>query len=230
THEEGRLNAVKKNVAKYKLPMIYCNTIGSQTEIVFDGGSLVMNAQEEVVAVLPHFQESLQSVVWREDGSFAEPPMDASEELDKDKKSFAGYDATEGIEEIHAALLLGIRDYFGKMGFSKAIVASSGGIDSALVLALACEALGAENVHALLMPSQFSTTHSVADAVQLSENLGNPYDILAIKDIFEQYLHSLKPVFKELPFSVAEENLQSRIRGALVMALSNKFEIGRAHV
>ena len=223
THEEGRLNAVKKNVAKYKLPMIYCNTIGSQTEIVFDGGSLVMNAQEEVVAALPHFQESLQSVVWKEDGSFTDAPVDASEELDKDKKSFADYDAAEGIEEIHAALLLGIRDYFGKMGFSKAIVASSGGIDSALVLALACEALGAENVHALLMPSQFSTTHSVADAVQLSENLGNPYDILAIKDIFEQYLHSLKPVFKELPFSVAEENLQSRIRGALVMALSNKF-------
>lgn len=223
THDEGRLNAVKKNVAKYKLPMIYCNTVGSQTEIVFDGGSLVMNAHEEVVAGLPHFKETLQYIIWNDDGSFAEKPMDASEELNKDKKDFSDYDAAEGIEEIHAALILGIQDYFRKMGFSKAIVASSGGIDSALVLALACEALGSENVHALLMPSQFSTSHSVTDAEQLSKNLNNPYDIIAIKDIFEQYLHSLKPIFNDLPFSVAEENLQSRIRGALVMALSNKF-------
>lgn len=118
---------------------------------------------------------------------------------------------------------MGIQDYFGKMGFKKAIVASSGGIDSALVLALACEALGSENVHALLMPSQFSTSHSVTDAEQLSKNLHNSYDIIAIKNIFEEYAASLKPVFKDLPFSVAEENLQSRIRGTLVMALSNKF-------
>lgn len=223
THDEGRLNAVKKNVAKYGLPMIYCNTIGSQTEIVFDGGSLVMNANEEVVAGLPHFREALQSVTWHDDGSFAEKPVDASEELNKDKKDFSDYDAVEGIEEIHAALILGIQDYFRKMGFTKAIVASSGGIDSALVLALACEALGPEHVHALLMPSQFSTSHSVTDAERLSKNLNNPYDIIAIKDIFDQYLHALKPIFKNLPFSVAEENLQSRIRGALVMALSNKF-------
>jgi NAD+ synthase (glutamine-hydrolysing) len=223
THEEGRLNAVKKNVAKYKIPMVYCNTVGSQTEIVFDGGSLVMNAQEEVVAALPHFQEALQAVTWKEDGSFAEKAIDQSEELNKDKKSFNDYEASEGIAEIHAALILGIKDYFEKMGFRKAIVASSGGIDSALVLALACEALGSENVTALLMPSPFSTSHSVEDAVQLSENLKNPYHLIAIKEIFEQYLTALKPVFKDLPFSVAEENLQSRIRGALVMAMSNKF-------
>ena len=109
------------------------------------------------------------------------------------------------------------------MGFSKAIVASSGGIDSAVVLALACEALGSDNVHALLMPSQFSTGHSVSDAEQLSKNLNNPYDVLPIKDIFDSFGKTLEPVFKDLPFSVAEENLQSRIRGALVMALSNKF-------
>lgn len=223
THEEGRLNAVKKNVATYKIPMVYCNTVGSQTEIVFDGGSLVMNAKEEVVAALPHFKEALQSVTWEDNGGFEEHPIDRSEELMKDKKSFAFYNADEGIEEIHAALILGIKDYFKKMGFTKAIVASSGGIDSALVLALSCEALGSENVRALLMPSQFSTSHSVDDAVQLSQNLNNHYDIIAIKDIFEQYLKSLKPIFNDLPFSVAEENLQSRIRGALVMALSNKF-------
>lgn len=223
THEEGRLNAVKKNVAKYKIPMVYCNTIGSQTEIVFDGGSIVMNANEEVVKALPHFEEALQYVTWNDDGNFEEKPVDASEELHKDKKDFATYNAEEGIEEIHAALIMGIRDYFKKMNFTKAIVASSGGIDSALVLALACEVLGSENVRALLMPSQFSTSHSVTDAEQLSKNLNNPYDIIAIKDVFEQYAYSLKPIFKDLPFSVAEENLQSRIRGTLVMALSNKF-------
>jgi len=120
-------------------------------------------------------------------------------------------------------LLLGIRDYFSKMGFAKAIVASSGGIDSAVVLALACEALGAENVNALLLPSQFSTQHSVNDAEQLSRNLGSHYDIIPIKEVFEAFEKTLNPVFKNLPFNVAEENLQSRIRGALVMAMSNKF-------
>jgi NAD+ synthase (glutamine-hydrolysing) len=103
------------------------------------------------------------------------------------------------------------------------VVASSGGIDSALVLALACEALGNDNVSALLLPSQFSTSHSISDAEQLSKNLDNEYNIIAIKDIFEAFETALRPMFKDLPFSVAEENLQSRIRGALVMAVSNKF-------
>ena len=109
------------------------------------------------------------------------------------------------------------------MDFKNAIVASSGGIDSAVVLALACEALGAEHVRALLMPSQFSTDHSVSDAEQLSKNLNNQYDIIAIKDVFGAFEAQLKPVFNDLPFSVAEENMQSRIRGTLVMALANKF-------
>jgi NAD+ synthase (glutamine-hydrolysing) len=129
----------------------------------------------------------------------------------------------KGIDKIHRAIITGITDYFRKMGFTKAIVASSGGIDSALVLALACEALGAANVNALLLPSQFSTGHSVDDAVQLSKNLNNHYDIIGIKDIFDSFETALHPVFSGLPFNVAEENLQSRIRGALVMALSNKF-------
>jgi NAD+ synthase (glutamine-hydrolysing) len=109
------------------------------------------------------------------------------------------------------------------MGFKQAIVASSGGIDSALTLALAVEALGSSNVRAVLMPSPFSSEHSVDDAVQLSKNLGNPYDIIPIKDIYETFNHTLNPVFGDLPFSVAEENIQSRIRGNLVMAMANKF-------
>jgi NAD+ synthase (glutamine-hydrolysing) len=109
------------------------------------------------------------------------------------------------------------------MGFRQAIVASSGGIDSAVVLALASEALGADNVRALLMPSQFSTSHSVSDAEQLSKNLGNQYDTIAIAPIFEAMMDALSPQFGDLPFTVAEENLQSRIRGNLVMAMANKF-------
>jgi NAD+ synthase (glutamine-hydrolysing) len=109
------------------------------------------------------------------------------------------------------------------MGFSKAILGSSGGIDSAVTQALASEALGKENVRAVLMPSQFSSDHSVKDAEQLSKNLGNQYDIIPIKSIYESFLESLKPAFDDLPFSVAEENIQSRTRGNLLMAMANKF-------
>ena len=127
------------------------------------------------------------------------------------------------ISQIHAALVLGIKDYFSKMGFTKAIIGSSGGVDSAVTLALACEALGAENVRAVLMPSPYSTGHSVSDAEQLSRNLGNPYDVIAIRDIYESFLEALSPLFGDLPFSVAEENIQSRTRGNLLMSIANKF-------
>ncbi|RYY26400.1 MAG: NAD+ synthase [Chitinophagaceae bacterium] len=222
-HAQGRTSTVKRNVAHYKIPMVYCNTVGSQTEIVFDGGSLVMNKDQELVAELPYFEEALHEVNWQDDGTFKEAAIRTGTDLPTYQDIPEAFQPEQSIDKIHTALIVGIRDYFAKMNFTKAIVASSGGIDSALVLALACEALGAANVHALLMPSQFSTGHSVDDAVALSKNLGNPYDIIPIKDVFDSYSTALEPVFKDLPFSVAEENLQSRIRGTLVMALSNKF-------
>ncbi|MGC4058061.1 MAG: NAD(+) synthase [Chitinophagaceae bacterium] len=130
----------------------------------------------------------------------------------------------ENIALIHqGAPLSGIRDYFGKMGFSKAILVASSGVLTVLWVTLACEALGAANVRALLLPSQFSSDHSVSDAVALSRNLNNQYDTIPIRSVFEAYEQALEPVFGGLAFSVAEENLQSRIRGAMVMALSNKF-------
>jgi len=119
--------------------------------------------------------------------------------------------------------VMGIKDYFQKMGFDKALLGSSGGIDSAVTLALACEALGTENVRAILMPSPYSTEHSVNDAVQLSKNLDNPYDIIRIDKIYESFLCTLKPIFRDMPFSIAEENIQSRTRGNLLMAIANKF-------
>lgn len=220
---EERLGIVKRNVEKYKIPMVYCNTVGSQTEIVFDGGSVVMDAKANLVAELPYFKEAMSVVDFNEDNTFSQPIVKSADDIPYTDPMPNELEHTLDIDEIYEALVLGIKDYFGKMGFTKAIVASSGGIDSAVTLALACQALGSENVHALLMPSQFSTDHSVSDAEQLSRNLNNPYDTLPIKDIFEQFQTTLKPVFKDLPFNVAEENLQSRIRGALVMAMSNKF-------
>jgi NAD+ synthase (glutamine-hydrolysing) len=130
---------------------------------------------------------------------------------------------TDKIALIHEALVFGIRDYFQKQGFTKAILGLSGGIDSAVVAALAAEALGAEQVMGLLMPSRFSTDHSVKDAEDLAKNIGMPYATLPIKEIYEQYLSTLHPLFQGTPFNVAEENIQARIRGILVMAMSNKF-------
>ena len=222
-HADGRKGTVKQNVMKYKLPMVYCNAVGSQTEIVFDGGSMVMDKNGDLVVEMPYFKESMQCVNWDEDGTFKGQVVRKADTIKITELLPERFDAEKNVEAIHKALLTGIKDYFGKMGFKKAVVASSGGIDSAVVLALACEALGSENVSALLLPSQFSTSHSVTDAEELSKNLNSEYNVIAIKDIFGAFETALKPVFNDLPFSVAEENLQSRIRGALVMAVSNKF-------
>ncbi len=223
THVEDRKAIVKLNVQKYKLPMLYCNCTGSQTEIVFDGGSLVFDKDANMVKHLPLFEEALDFVELKDDGTFAEAVVTKAGELPSAEYNPPHLEETLCIAEIHDAIILGIKDYFLKMGFSKAILGSSGGIDSAVTLALACTALGKENVRAILMPSQYSTGHSVSDAEQLSKNLGNPYDIIPIKNIYESFLTELKPLFKDLPFSVAEENIQSRTRGNLLMAIANKF-------
>lgn len=222
-HEEERKSVIKANVLKYKLPMIYCNATGSQTEIVFDGASLVFDKSGNLCKCLPSFKEAVETVVLNDDGTVEGYKEDNIRPISHIKPNPVKYDPRLNIHGIYTALVNGIRDYFQKMGFTKAILGSSGGIDSAVVLALACEALGNDNVRAILMPSPYSTSHSVDDAVKLSENLGNPYDIIKIKDVYEAFLSSLKPIFKDLPFSIAEENLQSRTRGNLLMAIANKF-------
>ncbi|MBN8687063.1 MAG: NAD+ synthase [Chitinophagales bacterium] len=223
THVEDRKAIVKLNTAKYKLPMLYCNCVGSQTEIVFDGGSLVFDKDSNLVKQLPLFEEAVEMVELREDGTLAEPVLVYADALPDAEFNPAGLDEQLCIPEIYQAIITGIRDYFTKMGFTKAILGSSGGIDSAVTLALACEALGKEQVRAILMPSQYSTGHSVSDAEQLSRTLGNPYDIVPIKNIYDAFLSELKPLFGDLPFSLAEENIQSRSRGNLLMAIANKF-------
>ncbi|MEP6746403.1 MAG: NAD+ synthase [Bacteroidota bacterium] len=243
-HDDDRKEVIRANVLKYKLPMFYCNTVGSQTEIVFDGGSLVMDAGGKLVTEMKYFEEDFAIVdtagmdavpaIKKDEANtiIASAERSVTSLFDKDMRvskisnpdAITAYlTAPENIAEIHAALQLGIKDYFRKMDFTKAILGSSGGIDSAVVLALACEALGTENVRAVLMPSHYSTAHSVSDAEQLSKNLGNPYDIVPIKNIYTSFIDELKPIFKDLPFSLAEENIQSRSRGNLLMAIANKF-------
>ncbi len=222
-HAEERKSVIKANVLKYKLPMFYCNAVGSQTEIVFDGASLVFDKEGNLCKCFPSFEEAVEAVTLNDDGTIKETERDTIRPISHIKPNPLNYDPALNIKGIYTALIHGIRDYFQKMGFTKAILGSSGGIDSAVTLALACDALGKENVRAILMPSPYSTSHSVNDAVKLSENLGNPYDIIKIKDIYEAFLSTLKPIFKDLPFSIAEENIQSRTRGNLLMAIANKF-------
>jgi len=213
--------------------MFYCNVVGSQTEVVFDGGSIVMDANGHVVKELKYFEEDFAVVDYegvckhtgsREKVSLRNLDKEMRVSKIKDPEKIIDYlIAEKNIREIHDALILGIRDYFAKMGFSKAIIGSSGGIDSAVTLALACEALGNENVRAVLMPSPYSSEHSVKDAVTLSKNLKNPYDIIPIEGIYESFITTLKPVFKDSPFGIAEEKIQSRTRGNLLMSMANKF-------
>ncbi|MBK7376244.1 MAG: NAD+ synthase [Chitinophagaceae bacterium] len=223
THDEDRKATIKSNVAKYKLPLFYCNAVGSQTEIVFDGTSLVFDKDANLCGQLPSFQSSMQSFVLNDDGTIGAPVLEPAGRLPDKELNPAALEEDLNIAMVHDAIVMGIRDYFSKMGFSKAIVGSSGGIDSAVTLVLACTALGKENVRAVLMPSQFSTPHSVNDAEQLSLNLGNPYDIIPIENIYNSFLEELKPVFNAIPFGIAEENIQSRTRGNLLMAIANKF-------
>jgi len=231
-----RNSIVKAHVLKYKMPMLYCNTVGSQTEIVFDGGSLVYNINGCRVKEMKYFEEDYQVFELDElskhneqfnartlDGGKRETYYYSAFEVGNDIDTIEYLSGEKNIDEIYHAIILGIKDYFGKMGFSKAVMGSSGGIDSAVTQVLATEALGRDNVRALLMPSQYSTSHSVTDAEQLSKNLGNLYDIVPIKSIYEAFLTELKPIFKNDAFGVAEENIQSRTRGNLLMAVANKF-------
>ena len=226
-----RNSIVKAHTLKYKMPMLYCNVIGSQTEIIFDGGSLVYDVNGNKIKEMKYFEEDFEvfelDELLKKDNSikhsYQEKYFYSSKEVGTGEDILAYLTNDKNIDEIYHALILGIRDYFKKMGFTKAILGASGGIDSAVTQVLAAHALGKENVSVLLMPSQFSSPHSVEDAEQLSKNLGCKYDIILIKNIFESFLTELKPVFNDLPFGLAEENIQARTRGNLLMSVANKF-------
>ncbi|PJJ74977.1 NAD+ synthase (glutamine-hydrolysing) [Thermoflavifilum aggregans] len=215
-HEQQRIEIIRENVRQYHLPLIYCNAVGAQTELVFDGASLVFNARAELVRHLPSFEEALDIIELEKlsyQPAITQQPPASTQTL---RPEFQ-------IDRIHDALLLGIRDYFSKMGLGSCVIGSSGGIDSAVATALACEALGAARVLSVMMPSEFSSSASVEDAVELSRRLGNRYEIIPIRNIYHSFLDTLKPVFQDRPFGLAEENIQARIRGNLLMAIANKF-------
>ena len=226
-----RNSIIKAHTLKYKLPMLYCNAIGSHTELIFDGGSLVYDINGKRVKEMKYFEEDFQlfelDELLKKDNSIKHPVGEkyfySAKEVGTGEDILAYLTNDKNIDEIYHALILGIRDYFKKMGFSKAILGASGGIDSAVTQVLASHALGKENVSVLLMPSQFSSSHSVEDAEKLSINLGNQHNIIPIKNIFESFITELKPVYKDLPFGLAEENIQARTRGNLLMAVANKF-------
>lgn len=209
THDDERIKVLSDNAKKYHLPVFYVNQVGAQTEIIFDGGSLVFDADGEMKAEMKYFEEDLQV-------------FDLTE-VENVRNKYPQAERLTDIEQIHDALILGIRDYFQKSGFSKAVLGLSGGIDSAVVCALACRALGAENVMAVLMPSKFSSDHSVQDALDLVNNIGCLHEIVPIKDAAVAFDSMLAPAFKGMPFNLTEENIQARIRGTVVMAMSNKF-------
>ena len=232
-HDEDRKEVIRLNVKKYKLPMIYCNAVGAQTEIVFDGGSLACADNAVVVAEMKYFKEDyllvdtdtlLGKLDTADTSSHHLMTADMRVAKTDDPDTIIDYLTKENnIAQVKEALVLGIRDYFSKMGFTKAILGSSGGIDSAVVLTLAVEALGKENVTAVLMPSGFSSSHSVDDAVALSKQLGNPYHVVPIQPVYEAILGALDPLFAGTTFGLAEENMQSRSRGNILMAIANKF-------
>lgn len=210
---EIRKQVMLDNVKKYGIPLFYTNHIGAQTQLIFDGGSMVLNADGVVVDTLRFFEEQRKQytlTILNDKASV----QHAEAEINK---------PVPVMQRIHDALVLGIREYFLKQGFTKAVLGLSGGIDSALVLVLAQRALGKENVRAILLPSQFSSDHSINDAVALAKNLDVAYDIIGIEEVYQSLSQTLAPYFEGHPFNITEENMQSRSRGILLMALSNKF-------
>ena len=201
-----RNQVIRSSSQRMNCSTIYLNQASAHTGLLFDGDSGVYNKVGDKVADLPIFEES--SLLF-------DDALDIKTILDENYN--------QSLVVLEQALVFGIESYFRKMGFKKeAVLGSSGGIDSAVVQVLGSKALGAQNVLAALMPSEFSTEGSVKHAKKLSENLGNPYEIFPIKELYNAYLTTLNPVFKDTPFSIAEENIQARARGVILMALSNK--------
>ncbi len=207
-----RTDILRENARKYHLPLLYVNHVGAQTELLFDGGSLLIDGRGKVRSELKYFEEDFRIF-----------DLDKITEIEGSLQTRKYPHEWLKIGLIHDALVMGIRNYFQKLGFTKAILGLSGGIDSAVTLALAAEALGRDNVLSVLLPSQFSSGHSVTDAIDMVNRLGSPHEIIEIKKAYEAMDQTLKPVFKDLPFGLAEENIQARIRGVYLMALSNKF-------
>ncbi len=228
-HAAERLDVMKSNTDRYKMPLFYVNQVGAQTDIIFDGASLVISPNSELYDEMPYFVESIR-IYDVADVVRGRDVADSLQTATDDHLSTINYQPSTKYEQpknkfalIHEALIMGLRDYFQKMNLKTAILGLSGGIDSAVVVALAAEALGAHNVRVVLLPSQFSSDHSINDARALAKNLNVQYDIVPIESMFQSYESALAPHFLGTQFNITEENLQARIRGTILMAFSNKF-------
>ncbi len=204
---EAKEKIFRSKAVKYQIPVISVNQTGANTELIFDGASIIVNKKGEVFKQLPFFEEAVETFSFEEllTGTIA-----------------VNIAKPTAIPLIHKALVTGIRDYFTKTGFKSSIIGLSGGIDSAICLCLAAEALGNENVRALLMPSRYSSAHSVTDAVALAKALNVRYDIVSIEKPFNAFEEELAPLFEGKERDITEENIQARIRAVLLMAVSNK--------
>ncbi|HEX2952598.1 MAG TPA: NAD+ synthase [Bacillota bacterium] len=202
---ELRLQLIQNHARRHHLPFLYINQVGGNDELVFDGGSFAVDQYGTPIVIAPTFDESL--TIFETDGK-GDPALVL---------------AQDPIDSVNRALVLGVRDYMHKTGFSKAVVGLSGGIDSALTCCLAVEAVGRENVLGISMPSPYSSTGSVEDSRRLAENLGIDFRVIGITKVYESYLETLKEPFAGMAPGVTEENIQARIRGNILMAFSNKM-------
>ncbi|AAV82026.1 NAD+ synthase [Idiomarina loihiensis] len=205
---EQRLGVLKQRVAEAGKPILYLNNCGAQDELVFDGHSLVLDAEGELVAELPHCEMTTASVTYEDKGIRCVGFEPKAEQND--------------LAHVYDALVLAVRDYVTKNGFSGVVLGLSGGIDSALTLAIASDALGADKVHAVMMPFRYTSDMSLEDAEKQADTLGVRYDVVPIEPMFNEFMTQLGPLFGETETDTTEENLQSRCRGVLLMALSNK--------
>ena len=209
--DDVRLNLVVARVTETGLPLVYLNQVGGQDELVFDGASFVLNADRSLALQMPMFEEGLALTEWRRDsGGWRMQPGDIAR-------------LPEAEEETWKACVLGLRDYVLKNRFPGVVLGLSGGIDSAVVAAMAVDALGPERVHCVMMPYAYTSRDSLVDAEDCARRLGVRYDIVPIKEPVEGFLSALKPLFDGTPSGITEENLQSRARGVILMAISNKF-------
>jgi NAD+ synthase (glutamine-hydrolysing) len=221
-----RVELIRRQAVMSDIPVIYVNRVGGQDELVFDGGSMVFDAGGRILYRGPAFEEArfVIDVDVPVRPAVSQPtvvrsmPIAVPDRVEEPEST----EPLEPLAEVYRALLTGLRDYVRKNGFSKVVVGLSGGIDSALTAAIAADALGPENVRGVTMPSRFSSEGSVLDSKDLAARLGIRFDEIYMDDIFAAYLNALGPVFEGTEFGVAEENIQARIRGALIMAISNK--------
>jgi NAD+ synthase len=208
---DGRMNVAAARVAESHVPLLYVNQIGGQDELVFDGASFALNPDSQLAAQLPAWSESIALTTWRRTGqSWRCEPNDLST-------------IAEGHEADYLACVTGLRDYVAKNAFPGVVLGLSGGVDSAICAAMAVDALGPQRVHCVMLPFSYTSDESLDDAAACAQALGVRYDTLPIHKPVEGFNDSLQPLFKDTESGVAEENIQSRARGTILMAISNKF-------